>query len=148
MSVKPVPEEHQNAVPYLIVPNVGKLIDFIKDSFNGEEIERFANPDGRIMHASVRIGDSMIMMGDPGSQYDPMPGSVYLYVNDTDEAYRRAMKAGATSIMEPSDQFYGDRNAGVKDSHGNMWWIATRIEDVSKEELEKRAQEQHAKQCE
>ncbi len=70
--------------------------------------------------------------------WQPMPGSIYLYVKDTDATYQRALKAGATSVMEPADQFYGDRNAGVKDPIGNMWWIATHIEDISPEEMKKR----------
>ncbi len=91
------------------------------------------------MHAQVKIGDSFVMMGEPMGEFQPMPASIYLYVEDTDATYQRALEAGATSIMEPADQFYGDRNAGVKDPFGNLWWIGTHIEDVSPEEIEKRA---------
>jgi len=81
-------------------------------------------------------------MGEPRGEWKPMPGTIYLYVyvNDTDAVYKRALQAGATSLMEPSDQFYGDRNAGVKDPVGNYWWIATHIEDVPPAELAKRAE--------
>lgn len=95
--------------------------------------------DGTIMHAEVRIGDSVVMMGESGGEFTPMPASIHLYVEDTDATYKRALRAGATSLREPADQFYGDRSAGVKDLAGNHWWIATHKEDVSPEELEKRA---------
>jgi PhnB protein len=98
-------------------------------------------PDGSIMHAEVKIGDSMVMMGEASEKWKAMPCAIYLYVNDADAAYKRALKAGATSTMEPSDQFYGDRQSGVKDPSDNTWWIATHKEDVSSDELKKRAQE-------
>ena len=92
------------------------------------------------MHAEVKLGDSFIMMGEPMGEFKAMPASLYLYVPDTDATYARVIKAGGTSIMEPADQFYGDRNAGVKDTSGNHWWIGTHIEDVSPDELSKRAE--------
>ena len=142
MAVKPVPEGYHTATPYLIVPGVAKVIDFLKQTFDAKEIhERMSRPDGTIMHAEVRIGDSPIMLGEPMGQFQPMPASVYLYVPDTDACYRRALKAGAASLMEPADQFYGDRNAGVKDPSGNSWWIATHIEDVAPEEIARRSAE-------
>ncbi len=79
-------------------------------------------------------------MGEPTGEFQPMPGSIHLYVHDTDAAYKRALQAGATSLREPADQFYGDRSAGVKDPVGDHWWIATHIEDVPSEESAKRAQ--------
>lgn len=121
MAVKPIPDGYHTVTPYLIVQGVAKLIDFLKQAFEAEEIHRTTRPDGTIMHAVVRIGDSVVMMGE----FKPMPGSIYLYVNDTDATYKRALQAGAASMMEPADQFYGDRNAGVKDPVGNHWWIAT-----------------------
>jgi PhnB protein len=104
-----------------------------------------SRPDGTIAHAEVRIGDSAVMMGEPMGEQQPRPATLYLYVNDTDAVYQRALQAGATSLMEPADQFYGDRNAGVQDVFGNYWWIGTHKEDVSPEELKKRA-EAHTKQ--
>jgi PhnB protein len=102
-------------------------------------MHRFSGPDGTVGHAEVRIGGSPVMMGEARGPWPAMPCAIYLYVNDTDAVYRRALAAGATSLMEPADQFYGDRNAGVKDPCGNFWWIATHKEDVSPEELQARA---------
>ena len=140
MAVKPIPDGFHSVTPYLIVPGVAKLIDFLKQAFEAEETHRSTRPDGAIMHAQVTIGDSAVMMGEPMGEFQPMPGSIYLYVNDTDAVYKHALRACATSIMEPADQFYGDRNAGVKDPSGNIWWIATHKEDVPPEELAKRAE--------
>lgn len=138
MAVKPIPDGYHTVTPYLTVEGVAKLIDFVKHAFGATEVERMARPDGTIGHAEVRIGDSIIMMGEATAQWKPMPGTIYLYVDDTDTTYKRALQAGATSLMAPADQFYGDRNAGVKDASGNVWWIATHKEDVSREELAKR----------
>jgi uncharacterized glyoxalase superfamily protein PhnB len=140
MAVNPIPEGYHTITPYLIVESAAKLIDFLKQAFDAQELHRMARPDGGIMHAEVRIGDSRIMMGEATGEWKPMPGSLYVYVNDTDTVYKRALQAGATSLMEPADQFYGDRNGGVKDPVGNMWWIATHKEDVPPEELAKRAE--------
>ena len=136
MAVKPVPEGYHTATPYLIVPGVAKVIDFLKETFDAKETERMSRPDGAIMHAEVRIGDSPIMLGEPVGQFGPMPATVYVYVPDTDACYQRALKAGGISLMEPADQFYGDRNAGVRDPSGNVWWIGTHIADVSEDELQ------------
>jgi uncharacterized glyoxalase superfamily protein PhnB len=140
MSVKPIPDGYHAVTPYLVVQGAAKLIDFLKQAFEAQEIERLARPNGAIGHAEVRIGDSIVMMGEAGSEWTPMPGAMYLYVNDADATYKRALQAGAISTMEPTDQFYGDRSAGVKDPAGNQWWIATHKEDLSLEELAKRAQ--------
>lgn len=140
MTVKPIPKGFHTVTPYLIVQGVAKLIDFLKEAFHGEEIERMARHDGTIMHAEVKIGDSIIMMGEAGSHSEPKPVNLYMYVPDTDGVYQQALRAGGTSVMEPADQFYGDRNAGVKDPSGNCWWIATHKEDMSMEELRKRAE--------
>ena len=138
MTVKPIPDGYHSVTPYLVVPGVAKLIDFMKQVFDGIEIERMQGPDGRIAHAEAKIGDSIIMMGEPKNGGSPMPATLYVYVPDTDAVYKRALQAGATSIMEPADQFYGDRNAGVKDFCGNHWYIGTRIENVTFEELKRR----------
>ncbi len=146
MAVKPIPDGFHSVTPYLVVPGVPKLIDFLTQAFEAKELHRSARPDGAIMHAEVKIGDSIVMMGEPMGEFKAMPGAIYLYVNDTDATYKRALQAGATSMTEPADQFYGDRNAGVKDPAGNLWWIATHKEDVSPEELAKRAQAMMKKQ--
>jgi PhnB protein len=97
------------------------------------------DPSGKIRYAEIQIGDSRVMMGEANEQWKAMPCAIYLYVRDADAAYQSALKAGATSIMEPANQFYGDRHGGVTDPTGNMWWIATHIEDVPPAEMEKRA---------
>jgi uncharacterized glyoxalase superfamily protein PhnB len=139
MAVNYLPNEYNNVTPYLVVDGAAKLIDFLKHVFGATEKEIMKTPDGRVMHAEVRIGDSVIMMGEPGGQWKAMPASLYVYVQDTDAVYKRALEMGAASRMEPADQFYGDRNAGVQDSWGNLWWIATHKEDVAPDELERRA---------
>lgn len=140
MAVKPIPDGYHSVTPYLIVQGASGLIDFMKQAFDAEESVRMERPDGTIMHAEVRIGDSVVMLSDAGGESTPMPGMLHLYVNDADATYRRALTAGATSLQEPEDQFYGDRSAGVKDQFGNQWWIATHIEDVSPEEMARRSE--------
>ena len=140
MTGKHIPNGYHTVTPYLMVREVARLIAFLEQAFGAKESERLRRPDGTIMHAEVRIGDSVVMMGEASNESEPRPGSLYLYVEDTDAVYQRALAAGATSIMEPADQFYGDRNAGVKDPAGNYWWIATHQEDVSPEELQGRAE--------
>lgn len=93
-----------------------------------------------VMHAEVKIGNSMVMLGEATEQWRPMPDKIALYVEHADAWYKRALEAGATSVKEPSDQFSGDRGAGVQDFAGNHWWIHTHIEDVSPEEIKKRAE--------
>ncbi len=139
MAVKPIPDGFHSVSAYLLVSGVPRLIDFLKNGFNAEVTEYMDMPDGTVMHAQVKIGDSFVMMGDPRGTCEPTLASLYLYVPDTDAVYQQALKAGATSVMEPADQFYGDRNAGVKDPVGNTWWIATHIEDVPPDEIRKRA---------
>ena len=140
MAVKPIPDGYHSVTPYLVVQGVAKLIDFLKQAFDAKEIERMAGPDGSVMHGEVRIGDSVVMLGEAWGESKPIAAALYLYVNDTDVTYRRALQAGATPLREPADQFYGDRSGGVKDPAGNQWWIATRKEDVSPEELARRAE--------
>jgi uncharacterized glyoxalase superfamily protein PhnB len=140
MAVKAIPDGYHTITPYLLVQQVPLLIDFLKQAFQAQETERITAPDGTIAHAEVKIGDSVVMMGEARGEWTPAPGTLYLYVNDTDAVYKKALQAGATSTMEPVDQFYGDRSAGVKDPSGNQWWIATHKEDVPREELERRAQ--------
>jgi uncharacterized glyoxalase superfamily protein PhnB len=139
MSVKPIPEGYQRVIPYLVVERAAPLIAFLQSVFDGVLVERMEAPDGRIMHAEVRVGDSIVMLGEAKEGFPPRPCSLYVYVEDVDAAYRRALHAGASSLMEPADQFYGDRNAGVVDAEGTQWWIGARVEDVPPEELQRRA---------
>jgi uncharacterized glyoxalase superfamily protein PhnB len=128
----------------LAVQGVPKLITFLKQAFDAEERERMTTPDGRVSHAEMKIGDSSVMMGEPTGESKSMPGMIYLYLEDTDAAYKRALEAGATSLRVPSDMFYGDRNAAVTDPVGNQWWIATHMEDVPPEEMQRRMKAQQA----
>jgi PhnB protein len=144
MPVKPVPEGYHSVTPYLVVKGAAALIDFLKQAFDANEFVRMARPDGTIQHAEVRIGDSVVMIGEATSPWEPMPTMLYLYAGDVDAIYQRALKTGATSVQAPADQFYGDRTAAVKDPSGNFWYIATHVEDLSPEEIRRRA-EAHAK---
>jgi uncharacterized glyoxalase superfamily protein PhnB len=92
------------------------------------------------MHAQVKVGDSMMMAGEPRGDAKPMPGMFYMYVNDVDAVYKKAVQAGAKVIHEPIDQFYGDRSGGVQDDFGNQWWIATHKEDLTSEEFNRRVE--------
>jgi PhnB protein len=139
---KPIPQGYHTATPYLAVQGVPKLITFLKHAFNAEEKERMTTSDGRVSHAEMKIGDSIIMMGEPTGESKSMPGMIYLYLEDTDAAYKRALQAGASSLREPTDMFYGDRNAAVTDPAGNQWWIATHVEDVPPEEMQRRMKAQ------
>jgi PhnB protein len=139
MSAKHVPEGYHTVTPYLVVNNVAELIEFLKRTFGAEERELLSKPDGGIMHAEVMIGDSMVMMGEPADESEVIPALLYLYVDDCDAVYERALEAGATSLREPEDQFYGDRSAAVDDAFGNHWWLATHVEDVPAEEMQRRA---------
>jgi len=107
------------------------VINFLKRAFGAREIAKYASPDGVVHHAEIRVGDSMVEMGEAHGKYPPMPTMFYLYVPDCDAVYRRALQAGATSIAEPVDQPYGDRSGGVKDVFGNQWYIATHIKDAT-----------------
>ena len=141
--VKPVPERYHSVTPYLVVQGVPILLEFLKQTFNSTELERVPRPDGTISHAEVRIGDSVVMMGEANAQSKPMPTMLYVYVEDVDAVYNRALQAGAKSVRELKDEFYGDRAGGVADPVGNQWWIATHKEDVSQEELRRRMEAQN-----
>ena len=131
-----IPEGFHSVTPYLVVPGVARLLDFVRDAFGAEEIGRDAAPDGRIMHAVVRIGDSMLEMGEPSPEWSPMPCGLHLYVEDADAVYTRALEAGSVPLYKPSVKPYGDREAGVRDPSGNFWYIATKGEPVDAEEGE------------
>jgi len=139
-TVKPIPDGYHTITPYLTVMGVAKLIEFIKQAFDATVMECMMRADGTVQHAQAKIGDSIIMMGEAQGEWQPRPSTLYLYVSDVDATYRRAIQAGATSLREPANHFYGDRSGGVQDTSGNQWWIATHIEDVSREEMARRAQ--------
>lgn len=125
-----IPEGLQSVNPYLHPRRAEPLISFLKRAFGAQEVAKYSSPDGVIHHAVVRVGDAVLEMGEAHGKYEPMPAMFYLYVPNMDAVYRQALAAGATSFQEPTDQPYGDRNAGVQDTFGNKWYIATHIKDV------------------
>ncbi len=143
MTVKPIPEGYRTVTPYLVVEGADKLIDFITEAFGGKERMRLPGPGGAVGHAEVEIGDSVVMLGDSSTTDDnrKFPGMIHLYVGDVDAAYKSALAAGGTSVQDPEDKFYGDRNAAVRDPFGNFWYISTHVEDVPPDEMERRSAE-------
>ncbi len=140
--VNPIPSGYHSVTPYLVVEGAPKLIDFLKQTFNAQEMARMNGPEGRVAHAEVKIGNSIVMMSDATTQYPSMPGNLYVYVEEVDMVYKRALEAGAASVSQPTNQFYGDRSASVKDPMGNIWGIATHVEEVAPEEMQRRMKEQ------
>ena len=141
MALKPIPEGYRTVTPYLTVHGLPKLIEFVQKAFGATIVNKMSRPDGAVSHAEFRIGDSMVMAGEASEKWTPRPGTIYLYVANTDAVFKNAVAAGGQVIMEPTDMFYGDRNGGVSDPCGNQWWIGTRIEDVSPEEVQRRMAE-------
>lgn len=141
MAVNPKPDEYNTVTSALQVDGAARLIEFMSKVFGATERMRMPGPDGKVMHAEVELGDSVVMVADAMSEWPATKSSLYVYTQDCDETYRKAIEAGATSVTEPSDQFYGDRSGAVDDSWGNRWTIATHVEDVSEEELQKRMRE-------
>jgi uncharacterized glyoxalase superfamily protein PhnB len=141
MAVKPIPEGYSAVTPYLVVRGADKTTAFLKQAFGAETVfEPLTRADGTILHTEVKIGDARVMLSEATEQHKAMPTMIYLYVQDIDAVYRRAIAAGGTSIKEPKDEFFGDRTGGVKDPSGNHWEIATRKEDLSPQELKTRAE--------
>ena len=136
--VQPVPAGYHTVTPYLVVPNALAFVAFVEKAFGTVERSRVLRLDGTIAQAEVQIGDSRVRVAQAREPWTPMPTGLYLYVPDTDATYEAALAAGGLSLLEPADQFYGDRNAGVQDPWGNNWWIATHIEDVAPAELQRR----------
>jgi PhnB protein len=148
MATKPIPDGYHTATPYLIVNGAAEAIEFYKRAFGATELLRMADPQGRIGHAEIRVGDSVIMLADehPGMGYRgprSMGGSsvsILLYVDDVDTIFDRALSAGATVQRPIANQFYGDRSGKLEDPFGHVWSIATHVEDVPPEEMRRRAE--------
>jgi PhnB protein len=149
MAVQPVPEGYQTVTPYLAVEDAAKAIEFYTKAFGAKERVRMDTPDGKIGHAELEIGDSLVMLSDPFPQASTKPPkelggtsvSVFLYVEDVDALTKQAIDAGATTTMEVADQFWGDRMGSITDPFGHSWSIATHVEDVAPEEMAARAKE-------
>ena len=149
--VKPVPDGYHTVTPHLIVNDGAAALEFYKKAFGAVELFRMTRPDGRIGHAEIKIGDSPVMLADEHPEMGALspqsvggsPVSIYLYVADVDAIFNQAVAAGASVVRPLQNQFYGDRTGGVKDPFGYQWYIATHVEDVSPEELQRRAAEAH-----
>lgn len=139
MAVRPIPEGYHTVTPYLTVVDVDQQLEFVQAAFGARVHELMRDDNGKARHADVVIGDSHVMMGQARDEWKPMPASLYLYVDDVDAIYAKAIAAGGKSMREPTNEFYGDRSSGVQDANGNYWWISTHVEDVPPEEMERRA---------
>ena len=141
MSVKPIPEGYHTATPYLAVDDAAEALEYYKKAFGAVELMRMAGPNDMVMHAEIKIGDSVVMCGDAGGPHPAMPAAFSLYV-DTGEAvdatYKRALDNGAKSVVAPQNAFYGYRSATVQDPGGNRWTICAIVEQLSREDIEKR----------
>jgi PhnB protein len=145
-AAKPVPEGYHTVTPQLTLDNAAQTIEWYKKALGAEEVGRSVGPDGKIMHAEVKIGDSRIMvndvmMGKGPNAFGGSPASLWLYVENSDALFNRAVAAGAKVQAPLADQFWGDRGGAVADPAGYTWWIATRKEDLTPTEMNQRAQE-------
>jgi len=146
MAVKPIPDGYHSVTPYLIVKGAARAIDFYKNAFGATELMRMPGPNGTVMHAEIKIGDSPIMLADEhesGPYRNPLafggtPVSLMIYVDDVDAVFGRAVGLGAKETRAVQDQFYGDRSGNLTDPFGHVWTIATHTEDISSEEMERR----------
>lgn len=135
------PDGYHTIDPYIVVKGVSEFIDFLKKAFGAKEDFRVPNPDGSIGHAEVRVGDSVLLMFDSKETWPATPAFLRIYVKDPDAAFKRAIDAGAKPITEITDSFFGERGGRVKDPQGNIWWIASRVEDLTDAEKGRRAGE-------
>jgi len=135
--VKPIPKGYGSVTAMLNLPDAKSAMDFCKKAFGAKVVEMMPGPDGKLMHGSVRIGDSMLTFSD--AAMDPArPGNLLVYVPNVDKTFAKAVKAGAKALMPPADQFWGDRFGRIEDPSGNRWGIATHIEDVTPKQMKKR----------
>lgn len=121
------PADYNTVSPYLIVSDAAATIKFLQEVFAADVLRTFPNPEGRLMHAEVRIGDTVVMLADSAPEWPPVPSYVHVYVEDVDATYARALSAGAESVQEPVKKEDEDKRGGIKDAGGTTWWIATRI---------------------
>jgi PhnB protein len=141
MAKIPRPEGHHTVTPGFSVPNAGEVISFLEKAFGGKVVDKYEGPGGSIMHCEVRLGDSVVMFGEPMQGATAMPAMLSYYVDDgaaVDATYEKALAAGATAVMPPENQFYGYRSATVSDPGGNKWTICAVVEVVSVDEMHRR----------
>jgi PhnB protein len=151
--VRPIPEVFHSLTPSIVVDDAGRALDFYKRAFGAVELDRYPTPDGKIAHATIKIGDSMLMLSDEfpfgfGRSPQSLGGTsagLWIYTEDVDSLFSRAVQAGAIVKMPLKDQFWGDRTAYVADPFGHLWTLATHIEDVSPQELKRRGDIEMAK---
>ena len=144
MAVQPIPPGMHTVTPHLVVRGAAKAIDFYKKAFDAKEAARLAGPNGTLMHAEIRIGDSHVMLMDESPEWKAVgpqtlkgsPVTIHLYVNDADKTFDTAVKAGAKPVMPMCDMFWGDRYGVVEDPFGHSWSIATHTRDVSEKEIQ------------
>lgn len=147
-AVQPIPAGFHSVTPYFTVDGGAAFIDFVSAAFNGREMSRSLRPDGSIAHAYMRVGDSMIEVSDARPEFPATRMAIHLYVPNVDQVYEQAVRSGAVAHMPPTDQLYGDRDSYVQDPFGNNWYIATHIESVGEEEIERRYAELYRKENE
>lgn len=138
MAVKPIPEGYTTITPWIIGADTAGLMDYLTRAFGAEELSRLTDENGVIGHAEMRIGDAILMMFDSPPGWGPTPAFIRLYVEDADQTHRQAVEAGGTSVTQPTHLFFGDKVGRVRDPFGNLWWLQSRVEDVtglSEEEL-------------
>ena len=128
MKLRYKPDAYSTVSPYLVVNGAGDTIEFLKRVLGAVELRRFSDPTGKLMHAEVRIDDTVIMLADGNEGWPPIPAHVHVYVEDVDATYERALEAGAVSVQEPVKKDDEDKRGGVKDAGGTTWWMATRVE--------------------
>jgi PhnB protein len=133
-----MPPGFRTVTPYIVVPGIARLIEFLEQAFGAERREVMKREDGSVAHASITLGDSILEMGESVDKKS-MPMTFHVYIPNVDELYKRALTAGAKSLSEPTDQFYGERSAGLIDNWGNHWYIATYTDDLTPEEMSARA---------
>lgn len=136
--VSVIPEGYQTVTPFIIVKGATQLMDFMRDAFDAVEMVRVLGENGKLGHAEMRIGSSAVMMFDAKEDWPQTPCFLRLYIEDCDTTYKQALQAGAFSITEPTNMPWGDRVSRVKDPFGNLWWIQTRIENLTNEEIGRR----------
>ena len=146
-AARAIPQGYHTVTPSLMVAGAAKAIEFYKKAFGAEEVMRFPGPDGKLMHAEIRVGDSVIMLGDEMPEHGARgpksiggtPVSFFVYQDNVDAAWKRAKDAGATEIMPLIDQFWGDRAGCLEDPFGHHWWLAQHVEDLTPDEIKRKA---------
>jgi PhnB protein len=147
--VKPIPDEYPQVMPYLIVDGASEAIGFYRVVFGAEERLRMDGPDGRVGHAELQIGEAVVMLADENNEMGiegprsigGTPVTIHVYVEDADAAFERAVQGGAKPLQAVEDRFYGDRSGQFEDPYGHRWNVASHVEDISEQEMQRRAAE-------